>query len=70
MHEITTWSERDKWLSTRERIGLIGSMDTASLQNDIWIMELYRKADGGYSIFITFDSDESWWVCDFEEAKS
>lgn len=69
MHEITAWPERDEWLSTRERIGFIGSADTVSLQNDIWTMELYRKTDGGYSIFITFDSDESWWVCDFEEVK-
>ena len=68
MHEITTWTERDAWLSSRERIGFIGSSDTMSMQNDIWTMELYRKKDGGYSIFITLDSDESGFVCDFEAA--
>lgn len=67
MHEITTWTERDAWLSSRESIGFIGSSDTMSMQNDIWTMELYRKKDGGYSIFITLDSDESWLVCDFED---
>lgn len=70
MHEITRWDMRDKWLSTRERIGFIGGIDTAALQNDIWTMELYRKNDGGYSIFITLDSDESWFVCDFERVES
>ena len=67
MHEITTYPERAEWLSSRERIGFIRSSDIVSLQNDIWTMELYRKKDGGYSIFITFDSDESWWVCDFKD---
>lgn len=67
MHEITRWDERNEWLATRERIGFIGSSDTVALQNDIWTMELYQKHDGGYSIFITFDSDESWFVCDFED---
>ena len=43
MHEITTYPERAEWLSSRERIGFIGSPDTVSLQNDIWTMELYRK---------------------------
>lgn len=61
--------ERAEWLSSRERIGFIGSSDTVSLQNDIWTMELYQKHDGGYSIFITFDSDESWFVCDFEDVS-
>lgn len=65
MHEITRYDERDEWKSSRERIGFIGSSDTVSLQNDIWTMELYRKHTGGYSLFITTDSDESWWVCDF-----
>ena len=68
MHEITTYTERAEWLSSRERIGFIGSSDTMSLQNDIWTMELYRKKGGGHSIFITSDSDESWWACDFENA--
>lgn len=67
MHEITRYNERDKWLATRKRIGFIGSPDTVALQNDIWTMELYQKLDGGYSIFITLDSDESWFVCDFED---
>lgn len=69
MHEITRWDERNEWLATRERIGFIGSSDTVALQNDIWTMELYQKHDGGYSIFITFDSDESWFVCDFEDVS-
>ena len=43
MHEITTYPEWAEWLSSRERIGFIGSSDTVSLQNDIWTMELYRK---------------------------
>ena len=43
MHEITTYTEQAEWLSSRERIGFIGSSDTMSLQNDIWTMELYRK---------------------------
>lgn len=67
MHEITTWTERDAWLSSRERIGFIDSTNTMSLQNDIWTIELYRTKDGGYSIFLTLDSDESWMVCDFED---
>ena len=70
MHEITRYDERDEWLSSRKRIGFIGSRDTMSLQNDIWTMELYQTTTGEYSIFITTDSDESWWVCDFEEVKS
>lgn len=69
MHEITRWDERNEWLATRERIGFIGSSDTVALQNDIWTMELYQKHDGGYSIFITLDSDESWFVCDFEDVS-
>lgn len=69
MYEITRYDERDEWLSSRERIGYIGSSDTMPLQNDIWTIELYRKRSGGYSIFITTDSDESWWVCDFENAR-
>lgn len=69
MHEITRWDERNEWLATRERIGFIASSDTVALQNDIWTMELYRKYDGGYSIFITLDSDESWFVCDFEDVS-
>lgn len=69
MHEITRWDERNEWLATRERIGFIGSSDTVALKNDIWTMELYQKHDGGYSIFITLDSDESWFVCDFEDVS-
>ena len=67
MYEITTYPERTKWLSTRKRIGFIGSRDTVHLQNDIWTMELYRNCSGEYSLFITTDSDESWFVCDFED---
>ena len=69
MHEITRWDERNEWLASRERIGFIGSLDTVALQNDIWTMELYRKHDGGSSIFIALDADESWFVCDFEVVK-
>ena len=67
MRELKTWDERSEWLANRRRIGFIGSKDTMSMQNDIWQMELYRKHDGGYSIFITLDSDESWIVCDFDD---
>ena len=35
MHEITTYPEREEWLSSREHIGFIGSSDTMSMQNDI-----------------------------------
>lgn len=33
-------------------------------------MELYVKNDGGYSILITLDSDETLLVCDFDEIKA
>lgn len=66
MYEITRWDERNEWLATRDRIGFIGGSDTVALENDIWTIELYQKKDGGYSIFITLDS-ESWFVCDFED---
>ena len=65
MKEITTYNERDEWMRNRKRIGFIGSSETAALQNDIWTIELYQNSDGKNSIFITFDSDESWFVCDF-----
>ena len=64
MRELTTYTERDAWLATRERIGYICDPGTVTL--DIWTIELYQKHDGGYSILITTDSDESWLVCDFE----
>lgn len=66
MRELTNYEERDAWLAERERIGFIGSDDTVLLQNDIWMIELFSRKNGGYSIFITLDSDESWFVCDFE----
>lgn len=65
MKEITTYSGRDEWVRNRKRIGFIGSSETAALENDIWTIELYQNNDGKYSIFITLDSDESWFVCDF-----
>lgn len=65
MTELTTYDQRDQWLSTRERVGFIGDNDMVDL--DIWTIELYRRSDGGYSIFITTDSDESYLVCDFED---
>lgn len=68
MYEITRWDEHDEWLANRKRIGFIGDSDAAMMQN-IWTMELYQKLDGGFSIFITLDSDESWLVCDFEDAR-
>lgn len=66
MQELTTYDAISSWLSERQRIGFIGSRDTVALQNDIWTIELYQKKDGRYSIYITLDSDESCFVCDFE----
>jgi len=69
MRELKDTLERAAWLATRKRIGFIGGADSLGLQRDIWTMELYRRDDGGYSIEITSDSDESCFVCDFEDIQ-
>lgn len=66
MTELRTYPEMEDWCKERKRIGFIGSSETSSLQSDVFIIELYRRNDRGYSISITLDSDESRFVCDFE----
>ena len=68
VQEIFTRDEETEWHSSRKRIGFLGSSDTVELQNDIWIMELFQKEDGGYSILITLQ-DESLLACDFDDVS-
>lgn len=64
--ELHTHDEIDNWIASRGRVGFVGSSEAYPMFG-IWIMELYRRDDGGYSVYVTTDSDESVFVCDFEE---
>lgn len=54
-----------------KRIGFIGSSETVVLQNDIWVIELYKKDtldDTKYFLVITDDAEEEF-IFEFEDVN-
>ena len=66
MKEINTYQERDELSKDCTRIGFY-SGKTYPCVCDIWTAELYKNNITGHVfMFIETDSDESWFVMDFE----
>lgn len=69
MYEIKNYSERDELLKDCELIGYFHDNSAEYPICDIWLIELYKNKEGKYFAIITRDSDESWFLCDFENMQ-
>ena len=67
--EIITYNERNEILKDYVRIGVHSSELSAKAFN-IWTIELYENKYTGEKIsIITTDTDETWYVMEFENVE-